>query len=144
MFSRFVSQSARFFFFSSRRRHTRFDCDWSSDVCSSDLARGNVLPRAASAVEGRHGIPSLVDGPSSETRGGRCCSPSRVAPQTGRRQSHGCSDARCRTAVKPCYRKSLIGHGLGNDIRPWRSLVDARWLLSIVILKSGYPPPVPE
>src|SRR5256886_7873275 len=25
-----------FFFFSSRRRHTRFDCDWSSDVCSSD------------------------------------------------------------------------------------------------------------
>src|SRR2546430_7370776 len=29
-----------FFFFSSRRRHTRFDCDWSSDVCSSDLRRG--------------------------------------------------------------------------------------------------------
>src|SRR2546430_11445895 len=27
------------FFFSSRRRHTRFDCDWSSDVCSSDLSR---------------------------------------------------------------------------------------------------------
>src|SRR2546430_7561992 len=26
-----------FFFLSSRRRHTRFDCDWSSDVCSSDL-----------------------------------------------------------------------------------------------------------
>src|SRR5256886_10345776 len=28
---------ASLFFFSSRRRHTRFDCDWSSDVCSSDL-----------------------------------------------------------------------------------------------------------
>src|SRR5438034_8889707 len=27
-----------FFFFSSRRRHTRSLCDWSSDVCSSDLA----------------------------------------------------------------------------------------------------------
>src|SRR5690606_28356061 len=26
------------FFFSSRRRHTRFSRDWSSDVCSSDLA----------------------------------------------------------------------------------------------------------
>src|SRR5205085_10230484 len=25
------------FIFSSRRLHTRFDCDWSSDVCSSDL-----------------------------------------------------------------------------------------------------------
>src|SRR2546430_13501835 len=30
------------FFFSSRRRHTRFDCDWSSDVCSSDLVAGEV------------------------------------------------------------------------------------------------------
>src|SRR6266850_3987319 len=28
-----------FFFFSSRRRHTRLQGDWSSDVCSSDLAR---------------------------------------------------------------------------------------------------------
>src|SRR5690606_40331218 len=27
------------FFFSSRRRHTRFSRDWSSDVCSSDLYR---------------------------------------------------------------------------------------------------------
>src|SRR5256886_10028306 len=32
-----VSDSGYLFFFSSRRRHTRFDCDWSSDVCSSDL-----------------------------------------------------------------------------------------------------------
>src|SRR2546430_11225542 len=33
-----------FFFFSSRRRHTRFDCDWSSDVCSSDLLlHGRIL-----------------------------------------------------------------------------------------------------
>src|SRR2546430_14667086 len=32
-----------FFFFSSRRRHTRFDCDWSSDVCSSDLIVDTVL-----------------------------------------------------------------------------------------------------
>src|SRR3989475_1994299 len=35
-----------FFFFSSRRRHTRFDCDWSSDVCSSDL----LLARAVGAM----------------------------------------------------------------------------------------------
>src|SRR5688572_31618888 len=32
-----IRRGARLFFFSSRRRHTRFDCDWSSDVCSSDL-----------------------------------------------------------------------------------------------------------
>src|SRR2546430_10760890 len=31
------------FFFSSRRRHTRFDCDWSSDVCSSDLRLSPVV-----------------------------------------------------------------------------------------------------
>src|SRR2546430_3821743 len=35
--ARSVVQCHFFFFFSSRRRHTRFDCDWSSDVCSSDL-----------------------------------------------------------------------------------------------------------
>src|SRR5258706_290440 len=31
-----------FFFFSSRRRHTRLVSDWSSDVCSSDLAKGRL------------------------------------------------------------------------------------------------------
>src|SRR5689334_24004750 len=34
------------FFFSSRRRHTRWNCDWSSDVCSSDLLR---VPMAVEA-----------------------------------------------------------------------------------------------
>src|SRR6266498_4803456 len=37
----------RFFFFSSRRRHTRCGRDWSSDVCSSDLVRtavGHLMP----------------------------------------------------------------------------------------------------
>src|SRR5207302_8098926 len=32
-----------FFFFSSRRRHTRFSRDWSSDVCSSDLISSGDL-----------------------------------------------------------------------------------------------------
>src|SRR5207253_7654753 len=32
-----VIRSVHFFFFSSRRRHTRWPRDWSSDVCSSDL-----------------------------------------------------------------------------------------------------------
>src|SRR5256886_11921120 len=40
-----LSQRAReCVFFSSRRRHTRFDCDWSSDVCSSDLKQGAEEP----------------------------------------------------------------------------------------------------
>src|SRR3712207_8947399 len=33
------------FFFSSRRRHTRYWRDWSSDVCSSDLERRKFLPK---------------------------------------------------------------------------------------------------
>src|SRR5256886_7689421 len=44
-----MSYLSLFFFFSSRRRHTRFDCDWSSDVCSSDLEpdqRPSARPRA--------------------------------------------------------------------------------------------------
>src|SRR2546430_17639355 len=45
------------FFFSSRRRHTRFDCDWSSDVCSSDLSERPAYEEtecgAAQAAPGR-------------------------------------------------------------------------------------------
>src|SRR2546421_881351 len=50
--------SLRFFFFSSRRRHTRSDRDWSSDVCSSDLpGRGGpgTAPRARPAGTGGRG-----------------------------------------------------------------------------------------
>src|SRR5689334_23601360 len=35
--SRLLRCDSLVFFFSSRRRHTRWNCDWSSDVCSSDL-----------------------------------------------------------------------------------------------------------
>src|SRR5689334_6778956 len=36
-FALYEDDLIEFFFFSSRRRHTRWNCDWSSDVCSSDL-----------------------------------------------------------------------------------------------------------
>src|SRR3990167_3961245 len=48
------------FVFSSRRRDTRFDCDWSSDVCSSDL------PRETRAI-----LEGIEDGPSLEAYVGR-------------------------------------------------------------------------
>src|SRR2546430_14426242 len=81
------------FFFSSRRRHTRFDCDWSSDVCSSDLRKTRVesvaLPdpnlyaaRALAASPARRGV--AVEGGAVGTtdslayRTVRCCAASLV------------------------------------------------------------------
>src|SRR5689334_25136266 len=44
-----------FFFFSSRRRHTKWNCHWSSDVCSSDLAGPAPSPGSALVKEGWFG-----------------------------------------------------------------------------------------
>src|SRR3712207_7961905 len=45
-----------FFFFSSRRRHTRYWRDWSSDVCSSDLVR-HRLPGQEDVLDQQHQPP---------------------------------------------------------------------------------------
>src|SRR6266480_5435648 len=47
-----------FFFFSSRRRHTRLTCDWSSDVCSSDLS---LVFNALSAAKEQRRDVLMVD-----------------------------------------------------------------------------------
>ena len=50
------------FFFSSRRRHTRFTSDWSSDVCSSDLIiRERFLTEKKISFKGRSDIVTDVD-----------------------------------------------------------------------------------
>src|SRR5438132_9169746 len=55
-----------FFFFSSRRRHTRSLCDWSSDVCSSDLVPGAAAPHGGHGDQLRageiHGLLRLHQG----------------------------------------------------------------------------------
>src|SRR2546430_5878157 len=65
-----------FFFFSSRRRHTRFDCDWSSDVCSSDLIIDAELPDMSGIDACRllhsdlrigHTVPTLILTPNKPT-----------------------------------------------------------------------------
>src|SRR6476661_9830381 len=54
------------FFFSSRRRHTRFKCDWSSDVCSSDL-RLAALSRAMVVFVWSHDSVGVgEDGPTHQ------------------------------------------------------------------------------
>src|SRR5207253_5573821 len=47
------------FFFSSRRRHTRWPRDWSSDVCSSDLLRNSTRLRR-SCLERTWPMPSGI------------------------------------------------------------------------------------
>src|SRR2546422_7129252 len=71
-----MRKPARFFFFSSRRRHTRCSRDWSSDVCSSDLERpvarqgnrGRRYPRpcgrSVSLRQSPHGRIVPGDGPA--------------------------------------------------------------------------------
>src|SRR5947207_7507117 len=64
------------FFFSSRRRHTRSLCDWSSDVCSSDLW-GLVLfvdgqqGRSGEGADEKNEPPALILGQAFLERGHR-------------------------------------------------------------------------
>src|SRR5260221_10006965 len=48
-----------FFFFSSRRRHTRSLCDWSSDVCSSDLLASGDMGRGIDGHHQRRATPKM-------------------------------------------------------------------------------------
>src|SRR6266850_6307813 len=60
-----------FFFFSSRRRHTRLQGDWSSDVCSSDLGGGAAEQAAtvsAQHVAGANRVSDSVLAPRVEHR----------------------------------------------------------------------------
>src|SRR5688572_31610769 len=59
-----------FFFFSSRRRHTRFDCDWSSDVCSSDLPKGMVIQSrrdSVAAAGDSTAVTTIIDAPMPDS-----------------------------------------------------------------------------
>src|SRR5256885_16142782 len=60
-----------FFFFSSRRRHTRLQGDWSSDVCSSDLERTVAYESAGPAARKRKHTNWVDAATGSACRGGR-------------------------------------------------------------------------
>src|SRR5256884_9596075 len=63
-----------FFFFSSRRRHTRCSRDWSSDVCSSDLLEGRIqaLPLGGlNCVDARDAAAGLIEAMRSGKPGER-------------------------------------------------------------------------
>src|SRR2546421_8032353 len=74
-----------FFFFSSRRRHTRSDRDWSSDVCSSDLAAPQHRPNGIGAYFRKwdRALPSRKYAPIPF---GRCCGAASVCEAGGEAQ----------------------------------------------------------
>src|SRR5438034_3982908 len=64
-----------FFFFSSRRRHTRSLCDWSSDVCSSDLEAIALLETMLGSLSNypENLVLRVLDARSEERRVGKEC-----------------------------------------------------------------------
>src|SRR3712207_9442837 len=62
-----MGSSRRIFFFSSRRRHTRYWRDWSSDVCSSDLTAVVIVIKAVKATS-REAPRRLKGGEHDEAR----------------------------------------------------------------------------
>src|SRR5438270_4505325 len=129
-----------FFFFSSRRRHTRFDCDWSSDVCSSDLTRpGWKVTHRDSETRA---IGELLQFPLPQAQAGA------VAPTRIRRDQHGVGLAIGRTAhLLPPPANRLHGEGGGvvidADAHPAFiavEIVDAIWnglaAVGVLIRKS--------
>src|SRR5688572_31117025 len=100
-----------FFFFSSRRRHTRFDCDWSSDVCSSDL-----VPRYARDDVRAQGQPWPT---STTTRRSPTTWSSPRTRRSSARSSTGNRDSSTggRTSVPPSSRTRSEERRVGKECR---------------------------
>src|SRR5271169_3614004 len=80
-----------FFFFSSRRRHTRCYRDWSSDVCSSDLS-ANVVAAVRKSASGAHLVlvsSQAAGGPSPNGARVRASDPPRPVSSYGRSKLAG-------------------------------------------------------
>src|SRR5260370_18433770 len=87
-----------FFFFSSRRRHTRFKCDWSSDVCSSDLFPDSKCGNQF-GDDDRPGGGGVVDRRKQRPRPSSLCNQSSNVSQQGRPRLDEIGRASCRERV---------------------------------------------
>src|SRR5436309_11340036 len=85
-YSYFLSLCFYFFFFSSRRRHTRFSRDWSSDVCSSDLAVH--VPPCAEPRGLQLAAPARRSRPCAAGRDRRACEVARLEHRLERHAVH--------------------------------------------------------
>src|SRR5690606_39740358 len=111
-----IGASSCSFFFSSRRRHTRFSRDWSSDVCSSDLLLGfrqDVQQPGCQVTQFAHtpfSFPSVCTAALGAERGGDL-HPS--APEIGR--------ASCRERVCISVGVGALPHRTASHAGPGSS-----------------------
>src|SRR5688572_32652951 len=100
------------FLFSSRRRHTRFDCDWSSDVCSSDLLHGSPMMLQSQSVElscsAISGSPSKRQLSVQFPLGDRATVPWFVKKVLRKKQVGGCPSPLLNTIAPPSHPSSRV------------------------------------
>src|SRR5688572_30989137 len=105
------------FFFSSRRRHTRFDCDWSSDVCSSDLVVLTGTPEGVSPIESGDTIVASIEKIGAMEVGVRAADGAAVPAMT--RLATGRSRSEERRVGKECRaRWSAYHENEKTEMRP--------------------------
>src|SRR5688572_33009969 len=100
-----------FFFFSSRRRHTRFDCDWSSDVCSSDLPR-SFMRKNSTSTAGKRRRTRIMTAPTGQRR-------LATIDKTAKTKSAGKLRSEERRVGKECRSRWSAYHGkqkIHNDV----------------------------
>src|SRR6266568_976200 len=124
-----------FFFFSSRRRHTRWNCDWSSDVCSSDLCR---LGACAAGLDGGCGAGTCAatgacggDSAASRAAGGSL-------DGTGERAWLPAPCARCMTRVD--LKRSATGADAAVAVSSSVVPPSRIWSPSLISTRSMRPP----
>src|SRR5256886_13188811 len=103
----YLMKNVVFFFFSSRRRHTRFGCDWSSDVCSSDLEEHHQHDHHRHLLDQRHALQEVA-GAGPEVRLRDTIDRAAVADDEGHPPRHHRSEERrvgkeCRSRWSPYH-----------------------------------------
>src|SRR5437879_13607493 len=112
--------SAAVFFFSSRRRHTRYIGDWSSDVCSSDLLSYKPVHKDLNKLLEDHRSMTMKhiskasaideqaynDAARSEERRGGKESRCRRSPSSGQTEKRRAERRRCKTRIDSTTRPS--------------------------------------
>src|SRR5690348_281330 len=129
-----IASKCCFFFFSSRRRHTRWTGDWSSDVCSSDLAKTesagalNARPQRHGEHGGRSIFPRVITKAAHETARDEAIQKRLDCFVPHRRSQRRVSYSSCLRGAKPSRLHSVryITRASTKPRRGWRKALGSR------------------